>query len=959
MDRLRFFAEVVASGPILYAGTAHADAKAGMVKHWPVTSLAELEDIIVTRGTARSCYFCPASFERGRFTDPDGKGRVGRRKDEVVRQKSFYADIDLKNTYTGIHQALAALQETSLRLRLDPTIVVETGGGLHVYWVIDEEIDRHAWQPLAEGLKAALITGGLKIDPVATADGARFLRVPGTVNIKPGRNGFVTVAHEVGSPLRLSDVRSALNEFTALHPPSSRSYSSPMKPSGSAAATEAWLKEMGVGVSTPISVEDRDLAEQLAGDLSGGVQTGKGPADFNLIIGRCASLRHLHETGGADASEPVFKDALAVVAHCNEPSKWAHSLAHKSAHYTPGSAYVDDKLAERHGRAPALCTTFETHSETAELCKGCVYRSLIKTPKQLGYDSFRALDNFDVQPDGSVMKRVNDGTKADPVWVWEPAFPEYKFRDFTLQDTLDDQILHFNVEHRGRVRPYEVPVRSVVDLRSFRPVVARMMTGRDAIMNTLLDYNLSWISKLRNTTRHSTGSAQLGWTSRNGMDGIALGDRTVWANGTVEMTQNLGMLSHYGSRGDINKWLDAAKVILSGPVELHAPLAAAVGSLLLKLVGGTGAVVALYAGTGYGKSTATRVAAAMFGDPKSITVTATDTHNSVVERAALSGNLFVPADEIAVGRDPRPLADMVFQLLMGRSKARLTSTGQQLPTRAFSLITMIGTNSRLREIMAQQSAIAEAGEARVFEIIVPRVSRVKDPDIDWVIAQLDANYGVAGVKVAEHLLAHKGAITQQLKEVGKELAVLFPDQAELRYVLQSVQVLAVGYILLGTIFGLPIRASEFVNMLIHTAKAHGSAGSAANSMAIGRAAADTPEGALELLHRFFEDRRENILRSMDENYTVPPTGMPKAAISGDRMRGPIAAHWVDGAQRAYVSEEALRKWADLNHVQKTTWIDQLWRIPACLGRQRVPLGRGVAGVAPIPTRVTVFDLEKI
>src|SRR5271166_2478116 len=64
-----------------------------------------------------------------------------------------------------------------------PSALVDSGNGLHVYWISDRPLSPDEWLGYAKGLWDALQTWGLHADPV-TLDAARVLRVPGTFNYK-------------------------------------------------------------------------------------------------------------------------------------------------------------------------------------------------------------------------------------------------------------------------------------------------------------------------------------------------------------------------------------------------------------------------------------------------------------------------------------------------------------------------------------------------------------------------------------------------------------------------------------------------------------------------------------------------------------------------------------------------------------------------------------------------------
>jgi hypothetical protein len=62
--------------------------------------------------------------------------------------------------------------------------VVNSGGGLHAYWISDRALAPAQWLPFAAGLKALLLKEGVKCDAGLTTDDVRLLRVPGTFNHK-------------------------------------------------------------------------------------------------------------------------------------------------------------------------------------------------------------------------------------------------------------------------------------------------------------------------------------------------------------------------------------------------------------------------------------------------------------------------------------------------------------------------------------------------------------------------------------------------------------------------------------------------------------------------------------------------------------------------------------------------------------------------------------------------------
>ena len=114
--------------------------------------------------------------------------RGSRKHENVQLVRSLWADIDTREgkpdaPYANRAEAAQAVMDFSASLALPDPLFVDSGFGLHIYWVL-EDMPRPKWQRYADSLKAACLAKGLKIDPARTADASSILRTPGTFNFK-------------------------------------------------------------------------------------------------------------------------------------------------------------------------------------------------------------------------------------------------------------------------------------------------------------------------------------------------------------------------------------------------------------------------------------------------------------------------------------------------------------------------------------------------------------------------------------------------------------------------------------------------------------------------------------------------------------------------------------------------------------------------------------------------------
>lgn len=105
---------------------------------------------------------------------------------------AFWLDIDCGDDkaaagkgYPTVNDAKEALGKFCTDAGLPkPTHIVQSGGGLHIYSVVDSVISRETWQSSAKQLKGLTKACGFLADDSRTADIASVLRVPGTQNHK-------------------------------------------------------------------------------------------------------------------------------------------------------------------------------------------------------------------------------------------------------------------------------------------------------------------------------------------------------------------------------------------------------------------------------------------------------------------------------------------------------------------------------------------------------------------------------------------------------------------------------------------------------------------------------------------------------------------------------------------------------------------------------------------------------
>lgn len=125
-------------------------------------------------------------------------GSYNNKRQAPKAKRALFLDLDGKD----FGDKKTAARELGLFCRATgmpmPAILVDSGGGLHAYWPFDTDLPVDPWRALASQLKAKCAELGFKADPPITADAARVLRVPTTLNHKYDPPVPCRVIHDSG-----------------------------------------------------------------------------------------------------------------------------------------------------------------------------------------------------------------------------------------------------------------------------------------------------------------------------------------------------------------------------------------------------------------------------------------------------------------------------------------------------------------------------------------------------------------------------------------------------------------------------------------------------------------------------------------------------------------------------------------------------------------------------------------
>jgi hypothetical protein len=244
-------------------------------------------------------YFAYSSFQN----------RQSRKQTNVLTTRVLAMDVDCGwdekkqqwKPYRTQQEGAAALSVFLKDTGLPIPMVVNSGRGLHLYWVLDRDLPPEEWQPLADRIKALALGRGFHIDPTITADGARVLRPTQTHNPKNGAMVDVLVPGATSSVQTIQNLLQAVEPSPALVPPQLS--------------------------SAPSAVPTRGFGAHRQSKIVGSLDTEFPPRDPAVVIEKCAQIAW----GVANQDkvpEPMWYAMLGVAAYCVEPRGDGEGMEH-------------------------------------------------------------------------------------------------------------------------------------------------------------------------------------------------------------------------------------------------------------------------------------------------------------------------------------------------------------------------------------------------------------------------------------------------------------------------------------------------------------------------------------------------------------------------------------------------------------------------------------------------------
>jgi hypothetical protein len=680
-----------------------------------------------------------------------------RKQDNIAGVKSLWVDIDVgteASKYALQSDAVVALRSFVQKHNLPIPLIINSGWGIHAYFVFRKAMTPEYALPIAKTFKILAAQEGFRIDPTRTADLASIMRPVGSINYKGTPARYVTMLVDGGN-----------HDFDRL--------------------ANAVLAS---GVRAP-SVATKSHEPSANAILMPYVNVA---ADADKIADKCKQMFVIRHTKG-NVPEPLWYAGIELLYHCKQGVRLSHEWSKGHPQYSESETHK--KIEQVKALGPTTCATFEGRNPIG--CLGCAFRGKITSPIQLGTEreELKSSPPADIElvpqsvasapklesdvfiPPPRPFKRTADGVVMlnedgietliypydlylheiayDPIeryeiatirhWLPQEGWKEFSFRSADVSSEKD-----FEKSMRdNHVKPYSV--------RGMRTYLTMYMIA------------LQHAKKMR--LLHSS----LGW--KNGGTSFVLGRKEFFEDGSE---RNIGtarsvatVVDGICTRGSIEAWVNATRIFDGEGMEAHAFLfGCGAAAPLMKFTGYECALVNAVGMSNSGKTSMARMFMSMYGDFNLLKLRQGDTVNAKIARLGLMGSLPVYIDEIT-NQDPGELSDMVYEITQGRSKLRLRVDGTERETYLWNTLVMSTSNTGILNKLSSNKANPEAERLRVFEFRIDRVAAFEAGAATQFFRTISQNFGIPGVIFIKYIVTHQERVRKLV-----DAATLFLQNSE-------------------------------------------------------------------------------------------------------------------------------------------------------------------------------------
>lgn len=693
--------------------------------------------------------------------------------------KVLFFDLDVDPSKPSKYPTQAAavidlkrfVRETGLPIPM----VVSSGGGLHVYWILDRALaSASEWLTQAARLKQLAGHHGLKFDPSRTTDSASVLRVAGTFNLKGGAARPVSVL--------VPGTVTTVEDWTSLLDDALDAVSLIPAPAKHAAVVT------GLGSNTKREFDAP-------------------PPPMVALIKACAQMQRLALLKGNNSEPEWYHGDVGVVLFTKNGRENVHKISQGHPNYTRAEtdAKIDQwstgpttcaKLAEvcgpAHEHLCASCPAVKqnsspvwiaslldkapppviTHLVGVEMVELSIpdppmpYKRVVgrgiemliegKDGKQFSVPIYP----YDLYP----LERSTNASQETEKQMWRVHLPHSQVKDFAVEASafVDDRALQVRLANNGIYAP------KFPDLRS---------------------YMSAYIQELQRLRPVSVQHNHLGWIEDHTK--FVMPEKVFHPDSTVQPAAlsavAAGAKDFVGTKGTLAEQVRLMK-FFDHPayVPNQFYILASLGAAIFFATGHHGTIIHATGEAGASKSTALYTAASIWGPPLDYVLNGTAEGATALARNArrdILSNLPTCVDEIThIAADVAKTFTMNVTQPGKRIRLKQDGTTRDTGTpndRASMILTT--ANCSLHSLLQIDNTAGTAGSVRVFEILFEKRGIHLPHEANAFLRGIKENYGHIGERFIQVVVAKREMVVKRVIKVMEDLGIAANMREEERF----------------------------------------------------------------------------------------------------------------------------------------------------------------------------------
>lgn len=716
-------------------------------------------------------YFCVSTLAQPHVIER-GKQRV-RTQTNAKQTRCIILDMDIKDEdkfYHSKDEAWQGIQNICLQLNLPDPLVVDSGFGWHVYWPMMAGVSSSEWRATTKLLYQALLI----VEPKAVADASRVsdsasvLRVPGSLNLKFGKQTDVEIVQWFSSHVDFGELQEKLRRITG-----SGITNAPL------VSLDVVQQEYEKTELTP-TLRNCNWTKQYVLNMANTTEP-----EWYAMMGLASFIEHTNKDG-------VTINGLDV----------AHLLSKGHPSYDYDATTQKFYQAKNAQTGPTTCTKLQQIN--ASPCEGCPFRNAVKSPlgaarlskpatKPTVIEAIVTEEGTKTQEEitiplppapyfrgetgGVYVRNKEKVVNKDGVEEWSETIVKvydydlYPIKRYRSELKEEEQLeIHLWLPKDGMIR-FRMPTEYLVDYKR----TGSYLASRGAItemggMPRMAKYLIDTARNMQTVEGAEMEYAKFGWRNVETDNPVfVVGNGIIGTDGELKPAAFpaylKGTAPSLAAFGDFDKWREAFNVYKdipnSEPFIMAAMMAFAAPAMALTPY--AGALYNMVGKHGAGKSASMKVMSSVWGKPTENHISTKDTVNAMTNIIGYHNSVPVAFDEIT-HMDPYVASDFALLFTGGRGKNRAGRNGENRENHvSWDTIVVCSSNNSMYDKFNEARKGYNAEAMRLFEVKVQPGNLAYKDRIDTALHTLASNYGLAGRKFIPAVMRNKQALAKAIE----------------------------------------------------------------------------------------------------------------------------------------------------------------------------------------------------